>query len=195
MFSAGYVLLRCNCVVDIVALFFLAAFTVLGLLSPVNHHNDAILCKGYFASTRGFFFASTFVNVAISVERFYAVFNPQGHRDKVTVGMMRNLGLATVFYSMTTTFLVALSPYWNNNSCHCPDFNQDSDGIIQLIGFVLFSVHFALTPFLVVLVLTAAAGAKLVCSRFSEGLVESLKLTSFRTILPASDIDRTLSKH
>ena len=186
MFLPGYVLLRYNSVVDMAALFFMAAFAVLGLVSPVDHENDAIFCKVYMATVMGTVFTSYFVNGAISVERFYAVFNPQGHRDKVTVGMMTKLGLATVLYPMTLAFLTAISPYWSNNNGKCPDLSRDSDGTIQLIGFIFVLVHFALTPFLVVLVLTAAAGAKLVCSRFSEGLVEPPKLKSFRTIPPAS---------
>ena len=130
---SGYVLIRSISLCDFGYQTFRLFFNLLEMLSPINQHNELMLCGLSLFLRSLSFLSSAYLIIAMGAERLYAVFQPISYRQKITISTNKKL----TFFSVLVAMVVSLSAF-PVSGIESGLYNYDTTGFSQVLSLTIF---------------------------------------------------------
>ena len=134
-YLSGYVLIRSISLCDFGFQLSTIFFSLLEIASPINQHNELILCWSSLFLRSLSFLSIAYLIIAMGAERLYAVFQPINYREKIKISTNKKLTFFSVFLAMVVSLPLFSVSGVNSGSC-----DYDLTGLSPVLRLGIFFI-------------------------------------------------------
>ena len=158
-FALGFVFLRSISVMDFLAMLGLFIWFALEVFSPVNQHNQNMICKTVLWFITSCLNSTSYLICTMGLERLYAIYRPVSYRDNVKKSRNVKISITCIVIAfwINSTGLF----YIGNDVGFCFGVQNDVSQKVALILATFLGVLNYFSPMLLLIIINAVLIVKL----------------------------------
>ena len=138
-------------IVDNVALLRNICANLAALLSPVNQHNQKLICKAYVFLRGLCVGSSSLLILLMSCERVFASYAPFTYKDNVTTKLLSKIGTGAIV--ITGLFSMMSSTIYSNEKGRCFSLDENVNENLAIAAVLSTTIIFFVGPSISALIL------------------------------------------